>query len=93
MDFKEYSEFTDPLEEDYDLRQFEPDPDADAFSPTTPDYTQEMLDLVGVLEDVTDEDLQATYGISVEEYLYPTAEAVAKVKASMSATQGGLGLR
>ena len=38
------------------------------------------MDLIGILEDVTDEDIQNQYGISWEEYLHPNAETIEKVK-------------
>ena len=72
MEFKEFSEFENPLAADYDVKS--------AVKADNP-YQQEMVSLIGVLEDVTDEDLQREYGISLDEYLHPTKESVDKVRA------------
>lgn len=42
-------------------------------------YSYQLAELIGILEDVTEEELQEQYGISMNEYLRPTAETIAKV--------------
>ena len=38
------------------------------------------MDLIGILEDVTEEELQKQYGISMNEYLNPNAYTIKKVE-------------
>ena len=42
-------------------------------------YTEQLIDLIGILKDVTEEDLQEQYGISMNEYYNPTQETIEKV--------------
>ena len=72
MEFKEFTEFENPLEADYDVKY--------AIRNDNP-YQQQMIDLLGILEDITDEDMLREYGITVEEYLHPTKDSVDKVRA------------
>lgn len=47
-------------------------------------YSVKLIDLIGFLEDVSEEELQQSYGISMAEYLQPTAETIAKVTQTLA---------
>jgi len=71
MEFKEY---TNPESNDYDIISSFNSSEDDNI-----DYGYELVNLIGVLEDVT-EDIISNYGITMNEYLNPTKEVVLKVK-------------
>ena len=72
----EFKEFTNPEERDYDINSSLSS--MDNTSSVNP-YSEQLDDLIGILEDVTEEDLQEQYGISMNEYFNPTEETVNKV--------------
>ena len=68
----EYKEFSNPLEQDYDLKASQELDDPNGSNP----YAEELVNLVGFLED----EEWLAYGLSLTEYMNPTATTVAKVK-------------
>ncbi len=74
----EFKEFSNPESKDYDINSsFR---ETETNSATRNPYIEQLIDLIGILEDVTEEELQQNYGISMNEYFNPTAETVSKVK-------------
>ena len=84
----EYKEFDNPLENDYDLKK-----SLDGFSEENKKdvieeyYSKQLFDLVGILEDVSEFELQQNYGISVNEYFHPTLETIQKVKKKLGESE------
>ncbi len=78
MEFKEYS---NPEEQDYDITSSYGEEEAviNSYNP----YEDELLYLIGILEDITDEELMDKYGITMAEYINPTQETIDKVKEAM----------
>ena len=76
----EYNEFANVEGRDYDL--YSNDGNMKTDSNTNP-YSDELVELVGILEDVTDEDLMSQYGITMNEYFNPTEETIKKVKETL----------
>ncbi len=74
----EFQEFSNPESKDYDITSSFGETQTNSASGNP--YVEQLIDLVGILEDVTEEDLQQNYGISEKEYLHPTAETISKVK-------------
>ncbi len=72
----ELREFTSPEERDYDIKSSLNNLNNDP--PVNP-YSVQLFNLIGILEDVTDAELQEQYGISLAEYFHPTQETVDKV--------------
>lgn len=82
MVFREFSEFSNPEEADYDitssLREDEEEEDTANIEKNNA-YIMQLWDLIGILEDVEEEDLIRMYGITEYEYFHPTAETIKKV--------------
>ena len=53
-------------------------------------YVEQLMDLIGILENVTEEELQEQYGISMKEYLNPTANTIKKVNQRVSESKSGM---
>ncbi len=77
----EFKEFSNPLEEDYDITSSLKNNDDPVTSKE--DYGLELMNLIGILEDVTSEDLEREFGITLEEYEHPTKEVVERVKTNL----------
>lgn len=77
----EFKEFSNPEEKDYDITSSLTD-DATVTSNSN-DYMLELIELIGLLEDVTDEEVQNAYGISLQEYFKPNAKTIMKVKQTL----------
>ena len=77
----EFKEFTNPEENDYDINS-----SLNNFnnSVSVNPYSEQLVDLIGILEDVSEEELQEQYGISMNEYLHPTEETINKVSEKVS---------
>lgn len=74
----EFKEFSNPLEQDYDINSSY---DEFSYSEEEPNkYFDEMIELIGILEDVTEEELLRDYGITEYEYLHPNAIVIEKIK-------------
>jgi hypothetical protein len=72
----EFKEFTNPEGKDYDINSsFNSYNSSVQINP----YSEQLDDLIGILEDITEEELQEQYGISMDEYLHPTEETINKV--------------
>lgn len=72
----EFREFTNPEEADYDITMSINNENTVEKQPNP--YIEQLIDLIGILEDVTDEDL-VQYGITMEEYENPTLDTIIKV--------------
>ena len=72
----EFNEFTNPEENNYDINS-----SLNSFnnSVSVNPYSEQLVDLIGILEDITGEELQEQYGISINEYLHPTEDTINKV--------------
>lgn len=77
----EFKEFTNPEGKDYDINSsFNSFNSSVQINP----YSEQLDDLIGILEDITEEELQEQYGISINEYLHPTEETINKVSEKVS---------
>ena len=77
----EFKEFTNPEGKDYDINSsFNSFNSSVQINP----YSEQLDDLIGILEDITEEELQEQYGISMNEYLHPTEETINKVAEKVS---------
>lgn len=72
--FREFTEFPNPEELDYDITSSKGMGEINQ-------YSMEILDMVGFLED----DEFTKYGITEEEYLHPTQETVDKIRTYLEA--------
>lgn len=77
----EFKEFASPEERDYDINS-----SLNSFnnSVSVNHYSEQLIDLIGILEDVSEEELQEQYGISMNEYLHPTEDTINKVTERIS---------
>lgn len=83
----EFREFKNPEERDYDISSsFDTNYSSDSVSNQ---YAIELADLIGILEDINEEDLQENYGISVEEYWHPDEEVIRKVTEKLNSVSVG----
>ena len=82
----EFKEFSNPESKDYDINSSfgETQPNSATVNP----YVEQLIDLIGILEDVTEEELQQNYGISITEYLHPNTETISKVKDALGTRKG-----
>lgn len=73
----EFKEFNNPESKDYDITSsLKFNSNATNNNP----YIEKLINLIGILEDANEEDLQEEYGISMNEYLNPTADTIKKVE-------------
>lgn len=82
----EFKEFSNPESNDYDVASSvkkASSNEAPTNSVINP-YTEQLLDLIGILEDVTEKELQQNYGIGLNEYFNPSAETVSKVRMAIN---------
>ena len=77
MEFKEYS---DPEGRDYDITSSLEEESQKNRNEKKVDYSYLLADIIGILEDVTEEELMNEYGITMEEYSHPNKETLIKVK-------------
>ncbi len=77
----EFKEFTNPEERDYDINS-----SLNSFnnSVSVNPYSEQLIDLIGILEDISEEELQEQYGISMNEYFHPTQDTINKVTERIS---------
>lgn len=83
MEFKEYY---NPEEEGYDINS-SLNNNFSFNSKNTNQYDMKLLELIGFLEDITDEELIKKYGITISEYLNPTEETIKKVCEHLDSVQ------
>lgn len=75
----EFKEFNNPEEKDYDINSSLNGDKNNVNNVSFNPYTEELINLIGFLDDVTEEDLIENYGIRMNEYLCPNAETINKV--------------
>ena len=83
MSFKEFSEFDNPEEKDYDLHTHGQNHEDELNKMMSDKYQDELMDLIGIVEDIDTINMVEEYGITEEEYFNPTAETIKKVKAKL----------
>ena len=83
MSFKEFSEFDNPEEKDYDLHTHGQNHEDELDKMMSDKYQDELMDLIGIVEDIDTINMVEEYGITEEEYFNPTAETIKKVKAKL----------
>lgn len=70
----EFREFSSPEGKDYDVTS-----SLSESSIANNQYVEQLIDLIGILEDISEEELQEQFGISMSEYLEPNAQTIEKV--------------
>ena len=80
MEFKEYS---NPEEMDYDITSSLKESSSEEEISKRFGYQHALLNLIGMLEDIPEDELMDKYGITMEEYLHPTEEVIIKVRKAM----------
>lgn len=81
----EFNEFSNPESKDYDINSsFEETQTKTIGNP----YIEQLIDLIGILEDINEEELVQNYGISITEYLNPNAKTISKVKDFLGIKKG-----
>ena len=76
----EFREFSNPEERDYDINSSNND-NYSFNSQSVQDankYHMQLFDLIGILEDFEESELIENYGITMQEYLNPSAETIKK---------------
>lgn len=89
MQFKEYS---NPESKNYDINISLKNNNYSSSSENIQaanKYYMQLFDLIGILEDITEAELIENYGISMREYLCPTAETIKKVSEKLNSIQNG----
>lgn len=84
MEFKEFSEFPNPEEADYDITSSLHDEEVVKTPTKENPYLIELINLIGFLEDFTEEELMEEYNITEREYFSPDATTIKKVQAKMA---------
>lgn len=77
MDFREFSS---PEGNNYDINSSFNSLGQVSNSNQDNIYSQQLMDLVGILEDVTESKLLEDYGITLQEYYQPSEETITKVR-------------
>lgn len=80
----EFKEFTNPEEADYDI-MMSLEGNTSSSENENP-YVEEQMNLIGLLEDVSDAEILATYGITADEYFNPTKESIGRLKSTLGIT-------
>lgn len=80
MEFKEYNS---PEENNYDITSSLYFSESFNSDNQCNPYVEQLTDLVGILEDVSEVDLLQNYGISLQEYYNPNAETISKVRETL----------
>jgi len=75
-----FREFDNPEERDYDLKTSM----KNAIEDENNKYIIELTNLIGILEDIDEEELFNKYGITLHEYFYPDQEVIDKVKFALN---------
>lgn len=81
MEFKEFTEFSNPLEADYDINRSLPEDRNTQVNPEREKYIIEITNMIGFLED---NENPMDYGITWEEYFNPNRDVVNKVRLFLS---------
>ena len=90
MGFKEFSEFPDIEEDDYDIKSGYIDNEGNVLNTNNSygDVSMDLAELIGLLEDDEFENIEELYGITQEEYMHPTKEVLKKVRDHLENTRG-----
>ena len=72
----EFKEFTNPEEADYDIKMSQEEKVTPAINP----HYDELINLLGLPEDIDEDKFKDKYGITMAEYLNPTEETIEKVR-------------
>ena len=85
MELKEFTEYTNPLEQDYDITSslkasMEQEEANDREIEEKNKIYYELSCLIGILEDEEFDNVEELYGITQKEYLNPTKETIKKVQ-------------
>ena len=86
----EFREFSNPEGRDYDINSSLNDDNYSSNSQSIQDankYYMQLFDLIGILEDFEESELIENYGITMQEYLNPTAETIKKVSEKLNSMQ------
>ena len=86
----EFREFINPEGRDYDINSSLNDDNYSSNSQSIQDankYYMQLFDLIGILEDFEESELIENYGITMQEYLNPTAETIKKVSEKLNSMQ------
>lgn len=85
----EFKEFSNPESKDYDINSSLNTTTNNVTNTFNP-YVEELINIIGILEDVTEEDLQEQYGISMNEYLNPDANTIKKIEQRLNNPSSGM---
>ena len=87
----EFREFSNPEERDYDIISSLNANNSSNLQNIEEDnqYYVQLFDLIGILEDFEESELIENYGITMQEYLNPTAETIKKVSEKLNSMQNG----
>ena len=88
----EFREFSNPERRDYDINSSLNDDNYSSNSQSIQHankYYMQLFDLIGILEDFEESELIENYGITMQEYLNPTAETIKKVSEKLNSMQNG----
>jgi len=87
----EFREFSNPEERDYDIISSLNANNSSNLQNIEEDnqYYVQLFDLIGILEDFDENELIENYGITMQEYLNPTAETIKKVSEKLNSMQNG----
>lgn len=87
----EFREFSNPEGKDYDISSSLNDDNYSSNSQDIQDankYYLQLYELIGIL-DYEENELIENYGITMQEYLNPTAETIQKVSEKLNSIQNG----
>lgn len=87
----EFREFSNPEGKDYDISSSLNDDNYSSNSQDIQDankYYLQLYELIGIL-DYEENELIENYGITIQEYLNPTAETIQKVSEKLNSIQNG----
>lgn len=74
-----FKEFTNPEENNYDITSSFNEDGKPIVYESSSYYQEQLIDLIGILEDVSEDELIDEYGITLDEYYNPTKETIIKV--------------
>jgi len=81
-----FREFSNPEEADYDISTALSS--NSGYTNINNPYDEQLVGLIGVLEDVSEKELLEKYGITYEEYLHPTEATIDKVMDAIQMEKG-----
>lgn len=85
MEFREYRNLE---EKDYDINSsLSNNYSSNSQNIEDNQYIMQLLDLIGILEDINETELIENYGITMKEYFRPNAETIQKVSEKLNSKQ------